>query len=690
MEQEDQHHKGGQYRSGRLSAPCRPAPLPRKQVLLCLASLLAVNLAIAAKLFGVEYSAYNGSVEGTFIAIARVMAQHPFEWNWWPLWTVGMPFENSYLPFLHWIVAGFSAATRLSPARSFHIVTAAFYVVGAPALFCMALEFTRKLAASFVAALIYSCVSVSTLLVPAIAADAGGALHLRRLQDMVVYGEAPHTVALALLPLATVCFARAITTRAVGWNLLAVVMAAAVVLSNAFGITALALALVCWLTAYRPNPLWKAAFRILAIAAVSFCWVSPWLSPSMLGAILNSRNQDGEFHLNAPFCIALSLVIAGYALLCRLLRRGRVSAGLQFFLLFGYVFAAIVGIWYGLQIAILPQPHRYQLEMDLALLPALVFGAAAIGERLPPRIARWALAASLTALAAQTAYTVAYTRGLIRAVDRSQLAEYRIAQWMDQHRRGERAFISGSAGFLYNVFTDNPQVRGGHAQFETNSFIRVVDFTVYTDTNLGSRAAEVSIFWLKAFGARAISVSGPESAEYFKPFAHPHKFDDVLPLLWRESGDSIYAVPSRSTSLAHVIPTAAVVTRRPSDGHDLAPTAAYVAALDDPQFPLATFDWQGAAAAKIRATIGPHQVVAVQESYDPGWQAWANGKRQRVRCDALGLMIIEPGCRGPCEITLRYTGGLARNAARILSFAITLLLAVLFIAETRRSEGHQG
>src|ERR1035437_10927988 len=106
----------------------------RLWVLLCVSVLLIVNLIIAALLFGVEYSAYNGSIEGTFIAIARVMAKHPGQWNWWPLWNAGMPFENTYLPLLHWIVAAFSVLTGLPAARSFHIVTAGMYVCSAVAV----------------------------------------------------------------------------------------------------------------------------------------------------------------------------------------------------------------------------------------------------------------------------------------------------------------------------------------------------------------------------------------------------------------------------------------------------------------------------------------------------------------------------------------------------------------------------
>lgn len=629
----------------------------------CAAILLGINAAIAARLFVVDFSAYTGSVEGTFIEIARFMRQHPFQWGWFPLWTTGMPFENTYLPFQQWVVAAVSAATGLTAARSFHIVTAFFFAAGPAAMFWMALELSRKVAASFFAALIYSCFSFSTILIPAVRLDAGGALHLRRLQALIVYGEAPHTVALALLPIAIVCFARALSTRAAKWSILAGVLTAAVVLCNAFAIVALGLALVCWLTATGARP-----WRVAAIGFVTYCWTAPWLSPSMVRAIVHAPTVGGDYRYRPVTWLSLALMTAGFILLRSLLRRGKAEAALQFFVLYAYTFTGIVALWYAAGIALLPQPHRYQLEMDFALSLAVAFAAARLG-----RAQRVIGALALVFLGAQVVYSLNYARGLIRSVHAPQLAEYRIARWMDRHLPGERAFIGDSATFLYNVFTDNPQLRGGHVQFEPNTFIDIVAFTIYTDTNAGNRAAGTSVFWLKAFSARAIAVSGLETTQYFKAFAHPRKFDGVLPLLWREGGDSIYEVPGRSHSLAHVIPASAVVTRRPADGLDTAPAAAYVAALDDPRYPIASFQWNGFAAAQIRATVTRGQVVSVQETYDPGWEAWAAGRRQRIREDALGLMVIEPDCYGACEITMRYTGGAARAVCRLLS-----VLAMLF------------
>jgi uncharacterized membrane protein YfhO len=81
--------------------------------------------------------------------------------------------------------------------------------------------------------------------------------------------------------------------------------------------------------------------------------------------------------------------------------------------------------------------------------------------------------------------------------------------------------------------------------------------------------------------------------------------------------------------------------------------------------------------AEIRATVDHGQVIAVQVTYDPGWEAYANGKRQPVRGDAIGLMVIEPDCHGPCEISLRYTGGKARVVTRAMSLA-AMLVALAF------------
>ncbi len=594
--------------------------------LLCLL-LLAINVLVVAKLFAVRYLAYNGSVEGSFIALSRIMAKYPGQWSWWPFWSCGMPFETSYLPFSHWIVAAFILLTHGQPAHAFHEVIAAVYAGSALSVFWMALVLSRKLAASFIAALAYSCFSFANLLVPAIRADAGGLWNLRRLQVLVYWGESPHTVALALLPIAIVCFHYALTTPAVKWKILAGVAAAAVVLSNAFGIAALAMALLCWLLAFRARPWWKAPLVMAAIGVVSYCWVSPWLSPTMIHAIrISAPTAGGDYRYRAVTYLTLAALLAGFVLFAWAMRRWKAPPHVQFFVLFAYAQTAIVLAWYLWSVAVIPQPGRYQVEMDLALPLAVVFAGAALLGRVPIAVRRAVAAALLLALAVQVVHAASYARTLIRAADPSQLAEYKIAKWMDQNRHGQRAFLGGSSSLLYNAITDNPQVKGSHDQHAVNPFMAIVAYTIYSDQNAGDRGAEYSIFWLKAFGAQAISVAGPDSNDYYKPFVHPRKFEGVLPVIWRDGDNTIYQVPSQSTSLAHIIPASAVVARTPIHGLDTAPAQAYVAALDDPRYPLAGFQWTGMSEARILADVAPGQAIAVQVTYVPGWEAWANGR----------------------------------------------------------------
>jgi hypothetical protein len=651
----------------------------RRRVRLSVLLLVLVNLAVIARLFGVEYSACTGSVEGSFIAISRIMAKYPGQWQWWPFWNGGLPFECAYLPFTHWLVAGLSLLTRMSAARCYHIVVTAFYVASAPAVFWMALELSRRLGASLLAALAYSSVPLSAWLVPAIAADAGGALNLRRLQALVFYGEAPHMAALALLPVAVVCFSRALTTRQVKWQLLAGGVGACVVLSNAFGILMLSAALVCWLLAFPLRPWWKAPLTVAAIGILVYCWISPWLSPSMIRAIhANAATTGGDFRYTQRTWIALPLVAGGFLALLFALRRFRVSPHLRFFVLLGSVPAAIVTTSYFGHVAIVPQPFRYELELDMLLPLAIVFAGASMLDRVPPRVRLAVVTAVVAGLGFQTVHSVLYARDLIRPVEPSGLSEYRIAEWMDTHHAGERAFLFGSSSLLYNVFTDNPQLAGGHEQHTVNTFVSIVRYTIYSSQNPGDRDAEYSIFWLKAFGTHLIVMPGPGSHDYYKDaMAHKARFDGVLPLLWRSEGDSIYEVPARSQSLAHVIPASAIVTRTPIHGLDTAPVEAYVAALEDPACPPASFRWKGLSEAEIEATPGPGQVISVQVTYARGWEAWANGKRLRVFGDAIGQMVIEPDYHGPCHIVLRYTGGWEHRATRSMSLAAMLVALAL-------------
>jgi len=643
----------------------------RRPVLWCLLVLAIVNIVIVAKLFAIEYLSYNGSVEGSFIAIARIMAKYPGQWSWWPYWGCGMPFETAYLPFLHGIVASAILLTHLPAARAFHVVIAAVYAGSTLSVFWMALVLSRKLAASFIAGLAYSCVSCADLFIPQIRLDSGGAFNLRRLQILVAYGESPHTLALALLPIAVICFSYAFTRRGAKWKILASVLSAAVVLSNAFGVVALGTAVICWLMAFRMKPWWKPAAIASAIGVVSYCWISPWLSPAMIRAIrMSAPTAGGDFRYRAESWVALAAMLAVMLVLWLVMRRAGMPGYVQFFVLYGYIHTAFVVIWYAWKVSVIPQPGRYQLEVDLALLLAIVFVGDWLLERVTVRARRIAATAVIAVLAVQCRYAIHFGYQLIQPLENPM--EYRMARWLDEHRPGERAFMGGSASMLYNVVTDNPQLKGNHDQESVNPFLAIVAYTIYSDMNAGDRAADYSVFWLKAYGTPLISVSGPDSNDAYKPYTHPRKFEGVLPVVWRDGDNTIYEVPVRSKSLAHMMPASSVVGRTPIHGLDIGPAEAYVAALDDVRYPPAEFRWKSLSEAEIHAQVAPGQVITAQVTYDRGWEAWVQGRRQPLRGDGLGLMVIDPDCQGECDVTLRFTGRRERWIARGLSLGAML------------------
>ena len=261
---------------------------------------------------------------------------------------------------------------------------------------------------------------------------------------------------------------------------------------------------------------------------------------------------------------------------------------------------------------------------------------------------------------------------------------YRLARWMDANMHGARVMVGGAYSLYFNGFTDTPQVHGGNDPTLPNFTLRVAMFSIYTGMNAGARDGENAVLWLKALGAHAVSVPGPGSQEYYKPFANPRKFDGLLPVLWREGDDTIYGVPARSDSLAHVMEPGDLVRHTPIHGLDTAEVQRFVAALDSPSYPAAPWRWTSQHSAEIRASLAPGQVVSTQVTYCPGWRASAGGVPQPVAKDGLGFLVVKPACQGACEITLSFDGGPEWRITCLLSLAVMLLVLGLAVREFRR------
>ena len=459
---------------------------------------------------------------------------------------------------------------------------------------------------------------------------------------------------------------------------LAGIMAGAVALTNAFGAFGVALGAVAMVLALE-----RGVRPVLITGLCSYLWISPWLPPSLIAWIRRSAwSAEGFFQADTRAQIAIPSAIAGFALLWFFTRRWKGRFERFACLLSVWLCAIPLGYFWYNHLTIVPQSSRYQLELELAL--CLLFGCALrwILTHLS-QAGRVALIAILLVLSVRQAITFRrYAKVLVKPLDITKTVEHKVDTWIAANLPGQRTLIAGDAEYIFNLYSDNPQLSAGHEPTAPNWMQRVAVFTIQTGMNAGSHDAEYSIFWLKAFGNQAIYVPGTTSREHYHPVVNPHKFDGILPVLWHDEDDTIFGVPQRSRSMAHVIPAESVVTRQPIHGLDLDPARAYVAALDDSSLPLADLTWISPSHASIRTSADPRQVISVQETWMPGWQATVAGHAVPVRGDKLGLTIIEPGCNGPCQIDLSFGVTTEGWVCRVLSLTVTLLaLGALYVSK---------
>jgi len=657
---------------------------PKATVLSCL-FLFGLNAWVCLQLWSADYIDQLGSTEGPFLAFSRWITRHWGDLRWFPLWFSGMPFERVYGPSLHWTVAAVATVAQVSVLRSYRLVTAALYCLGPVTLFWLCYRLTHSRGYALAVGVVYSLFSPSALLSSIVRIDLGSLFWPRRYQSLVHYGESPHIAALTLLPLVIWSFHEAIGCGRRYFVLVAAVLFGTVIATNWTGTVGLLMALAAYSISRVgtvPRKRWLGA---AAICLLGYMLVSPLVPPSILIAVpRNAEVSDGThfdcFHAAGPVLLAGMLAAMHF-----IFERRGLSREFRFFLYFFVVsgFVVLARLWFN--VYLMPQPHRFQLEMEMAFLPICLFPFRAVRDRWPRRTRKTLLVLLALFCPLQLYKYREYVAYQTKPVIMENTIEYRAAKWLERNAPGERVFAPGSIALWINVFTDTPQMVGCCDQSLPSLDHRLAFYTVYTGQNAGIHDAEDSILWLKAYGATIIGVPGPASKEFFKAFWNPRKFDSVLPVVWREDDTTLYRVPGRSESLAHVIPRACEVRRRSSHGLDLDPLRPYVTALDDATLPLADMRWLNAHEARIETTLQPGQIVSVQVSYAPGWRATANGAPVPLHSDALGLVIAEPHCNGFCAIDLVYDSPPEAHYTRLTQLlAAALCIAIIVTGRPKR------
>jgi hypothetical protein len=643
-----------------------------------------LNAYICRELFYMP-AAHMNSMQGFWIALAERAGGSWFHPTWWPYWDNGIPFEFTYAPLVPALTAIVAAIRGVSHLLAFQTVSGIVYCLVPLTLFVGAWRLTRAAGYSFAAAVMYSLTSPTQILVPDDTFRWGSFWDSRRLFLLGNWDETPHLLALACLPLTILFLARAIETGRRRYFAAAALSIAMATYASAFGPTIAVMAAICLLFVLRTKEYPSNIFVIVSIGALAYAAAASFLPPSLIMAIHASSVNPWRYESGwtAGSLTALAIVILGWTLLWRYLPRWTADWRIQFFALFTYLAGSIPIIAAYLHRQFVPQPVRYKFEMELGLAVLMVFSLRTWLERIPTAVKR-AIVFLLIALAIeQVVHYRADAKKFLSPADVTGTIEYRASVWASRTLPGVRVMFPGSIALWADAFNDVPQFSGSSWSMAYNP-VQQRGFEVFYSGETAERDARISLAWLQVYGVGAVGVSAPNSEEYWKGFAHPLKFEGLLPMLWREGGVTIYRVPQRSASLAHVIPEDTVVRATPAKAGDIAALEKYDAALIDESLPPADLQWEGRNRIWIHTSLKPGQLVSVQVSYHPGWRAYVNGRRTAINRDGLGLMWMRPECDGNCAIQLDYSGGFELGLCRLISALAILLLAAMLVWPRRR------
>jgi hypothetical protein len=659
----------------------------------CLLFVLAATLVFP--LFRLKYLNNWPSIESTFIADGRMLQANWPHHLWQPLWYCGTRADYVYPPGLRDGVAILSTLLRISPARSYHFFIGLFYAFGISAVYLWTRTGTGSRGAAWLAAAGVALISPCFLILPDVRMDSPFLVPWR-LHVLMKYGEGPHISALSVLPLAWLGASRRFLGGGVRWLLLSACAAALVVTINFYGATALAitLPLVAW-SCFLKRRDWRVLRDAIFIAALAYGLTAWWLVPSYLR--ITSRNlrlvspEGNKWSL--PVVLIILLV---YIALSLVLRKLRHCNAYVFFIWSGLWFLGVYVLgyhWFGLQVAgssmrLVPELDLFAILCGAQLARSIWVWRPNTRVRLVARVAV-ALVIVLCFFPERRYLRHAYVE-FPRDRQWQQRLEYRTADWLGQNFPNQRVFSSGTIRFWYNVWQDGQQADGGSQQGILNPLLPTAQWRI-----LHAVDPALARDWLQALGVDVLVVPGPSSKEPYKDFAPQQVqiYEALLPLLKDDGeGNRYYKIPRRAAGIVRVVDSSRFRALQPVPAeYENVRLRAYVDALEATPPPGDAPDraharWLNSDALDIEVESRTGEALLVEESYDPYWRAYVDGRALSIKPDAIGFMLVETP-PGKHSVRMVFETPLEVFIGRALTLASLALIAFLLV---RYKSGRQG
>jgi hypothetical protein len=585
------------------------------------ATLFAANLLILGPWLRIDFS--NQPWNNGYNYIARAVMFRDLKWAWNPLEYAGAPFHYLYPPIFHVLMA---AMPVHSMGLAFHLVTGAGFALVSVALYVLCRQlFAGTIPAAF-AAIVYSVFPSPVYILPQ---WRGLALPYAQAPwgfvATVGYEEAAHGFGLAL----------ALFALAAAWGerwLVATLLTAAVMLTSWPALIGLGLGLGALTVAKaRDSGVFHSVLRTVTLAGAAYGLSAFWIAPGYFVSMsLLDRIALRHTFSAAPFNQTTWLILLAAVTLIGVSFWRRVSAPFALVLTWVALTGAVVVTFTLAGNYLLPLPHRYILELNVAL----VLGIGGLISLVP---GKWKIAAAAAAMIAASAPALSFVTHAWEVQPheedvRTQIG-FQIAMWLNQHAGRDRIYATGELDSTLPIWSNVPEVGGAGVDI-SNYLIYAAERQV--DYGCGADSEHIAELWLRALNVRYLAVHGAESREYFHWFSQPEKFD-AMPVAWDNgAGDRIHSVPGFDGHDAVVVDRDALAALpRFSSTGDAQFLEAYVrwAAGKRP----ANIRWNSANEATLDEHIGPNEAFLVKINNDPGWRA----SDAVTQTDPIGFLMIE-------------------------------------------------
>ncbi|HEX4133458.1 MAG TPA: hypothetical protein VHY84_02455 [Bryobacteraceae bacterium] len=643
----------------------------RRTILLDSAVLLLLAFFLIKPLFRLKYLDNWPSIESTYIAEGRMIGEHLPHPGWQPLWYLGTRTDYIYPPAPNYGVALISRFGHVLPARAYHLYTALFYVFGIIAVYGLVRIGSASRGSALLASVATALISPSFLFLTDIRHDSGYWVP-QRLHVLMVYGEGPHISSLSVLGAALAASFLALRKWRPAALAAAGALCALVAATNLYGATALAFfyPIAVW-SVWVGERHWAVWLRAACIPLVAYGFSAFWFTPSYLWITLVNRKWQSPPGDTASL-IVMSAALAIYCLFSFGAASRTPEREWSVFVAGAAVVLSVYVLgfaYFGLRLT--GDPPRLVPELDLAIVLVGVEMVRTLWKR--PRLRLAAALVTAIALLPGVRYIRHAWSLFPTAPPLENVYEYKIAAWVHDHLPGQRVLPSGTVRFWFDVWSDNSQPDGGSTWGILNQIVPVATWQIeYGDQ------ANIAVLWLKALGTDAAIVPDKTSFEAYHDYQKPEKFRGLLPVLYDDGHGTVIYKIARAPGIARIVDRARFDRiGKIHGGDDWATLTNYISVVDDPAQNPATLTWKGFDEAEVEGKTQQGQSVLLEETWDPAWHAFENGRELPIRAgNTIAFMVIDAP-PGDHRIQMRFLTPLENRVGQFVFFVTALVMAGL-------------